>query len=142
MRSRVFEAAAQLFRLGVPLGFKTCLVKENKQEIKEIERFAQSHKADYRLTTSLAARLDGNTEPLQYAYAPHVKRKGKAGRGCLLCTESGMAGCASGKTQAAITPAGELKLCVIMHQPLYPLPENDGHTQWERLRQYRLWLQK
>ena len=142
MRAKVFAAITALHSQGVPLGFKTCLVKENKKEIRAISGFARSLKAEYRLSTSILPCLDGNTQPLQYAYTaeagmakrfPAVSHK----YGCILCPETHPSDCGAATTQAAVTPAGEMKLCVLRHQPLYKLLGSDASVQWRRLRAYQ-----
>lgn len=125
---RVFNAIELLHKNGVPLGFKSCLLKDNETEIRDIERFAHSLKAQFRLDTGLVPRLDGSKKPFLYRvdkYAPIAKLKAPA-----------YLFCGSGKKQAAITPAGELKACVMMDKPKYSTIDSSFACAWQRLKGY------
>ena len=63
---RVFSAINLLHKRGVNLGFKTCVLKENESEIKNIQDFAHSLNALHRLDDMLSRRLDGSKEPYRY----------------------------------------------------------------------------
>ena len=65
-RDRVFAAIRLLHENRINLGFKTCLLKENESEIKEIRDFAASLGAPHRLDDMLSTRLDGSKEPYGY----------------------------------------------------------------------------
>lgn len=64
--ARVFRAVEWLSKYGVALGFKTCLLKENQNQINEITKFCRSIGARHRLDNILSPRLDGCLEPYQY----------------------------------------------------------------------------
>src|SRR3989338_6458200 len=65
-RDKVFDAIAMLDKRGVNLGFKTCVLKENENEIDKIQKFAASLKVLHRLDDTLSPRLDGSREPFEY----------------------------------------------------------------------------
>ncbi|MBN1794899.1 MAG: radical SAM protein [Candidatus Omnitrophica bacterium] len=133
---RVFHAIDLLHSLGVPLGFKTCLLRENELEIAQIQEFAASLGSLYRLDTMLSPRLDGDPEPYCYRGTLHLaKSHGMPAISnrmtnfkCQMTNEFQMSNdklkdknilftCGAGRTQAAVTPLGELKLCVIIDRP-------------------------
>ena len=68
---KVFEAIKFLHKKGVPLGFKTCILKENQDQIPRIREFACSLGALHRLDDVLSRRLDGSDEP--YLYRGNLK---------------------------------------------------------------------
>ena len=76
-RDKVFRAIEFLYKKGVNLGFKTCVLKENENEIKEIQDFAASLGALHRLDDMLSPRLDGSKEPYGYRGQWSEVRKGK-----------------------------------------------------------------
>jgi len=176
-RDKVFKAIELLHKKGVNLGFKTCVLKENEDEIEDIKKFAESLGALHRLDNMLMPRLDGSREPFKYrgtlknmSHASHhtlhttrytlqvtrpmshvscptlqVTGKGMVKCGlencdienvdCELSTES-LFKCGVGQTQAAITPLGELKMCLMIDYPKYKL-HTTRHTlkeAWEKLK--------
>lgn len=65
-RDKVFRAIELLYKKGINLGFKTCVLKENEDEIEQIQRFAQSLGVLHRLDDRLSPCLDGSKEPFRY----------------------------------------------------------------------------
>jgi sulfatase maturation enzyme AslB (radical SAM superfamily) len=65
-RNRVFRAIDLLHKNAVNLGFKSCLLKENASEIKDIENFAASLKVQHRLDALLSPQLDGSKGPYRH----------------------------------------------------------------------------
>lgn len=135
-RDKVFKAIELLHNKGVNLGFKTCALKENESEIKDIQDFAGSLKALHRLDDRLSARLDGNREP--FKYREQKKRLSVIGNrlsGKTDCQASilerrapatdNLFRCGVGQSQAAITPLGELKMCVMIDYPRYKINTED-----------------
>ena len=162
-RDKVFKAINLLYKSGVDLGFKTCVLKENKSEIKEIQNFAASLGSLHRLDDMLSPRLNGSKEP--YKYRGGIRESGYQGVGyrdirvsrnrvCEFNTKhrtpnpENLFRCGVGVSQAAITPLGELKMCLMIDYPRYKiLTEARGHKSqvtshklnlkdaWDRLRE-------
>jgi len=145
-RDKVFDAIGFLHKNGIELGFKTCLLKENEDEIEEIEVFSASLEALHRLDTMLMPRLDGSEEPYKY----RGRRSGARGqegllqdRECqVLNSISNKTGdavnlfeCGVGQSQAAITPLGELKMCVMINYPKYNILESSLENAWKQLKE-------
>jgi radical SAM protein with 4Fe4S-binding SPASM domain len=137
----VFKGIEMLRRESIPLGFKSCLLKQNAPEIEEIKSFCRSLKAAHRLDALLSCRLDGSPEP--YAFRgkfPTCKTGKSAGKtlnpGC--SEEEGRTNdlffCGAGRSQAAITPAGELKLCLMIPEPKYDILKLSFSKAWLKLR--------
>jgi len=151
-RNKVFNAIELLRKKRVNLGFKTCVLKENEDEIEDIHKFAESLDALHRLDDMLSARLDGSKEPYRYRgslkennhtlHAPrrrlHVSDNNtsqvisekiidcnsedcdkKTGDRRLVTGD--LFKCGVGQSQAAITPLGELKMCVMIEYPKYKI---------------------
>lgn len=132
-KERIFRAIELLHQQKVPLGFKSCVLKENQDEIKMIEEYAQLLGIPYRLDNILSPRLDGSKEPYRYrgycqdeTYAE--ARQGKTEfincdikKGNPKRISQNLFSCGVGQTQAAITPLGELKMCVMIDYPKYKI---------------------
>jgi len=126
-RGAVFNAVRLLRKKNINLGFKTCVVKANKQEIDYIKRFARRLCIFHRVDEYPSARLDGSKEPYKYSIkAPPLR--GQAGY-----RTKNLFYCGAGSTQAAITPAGELKLCLMIDYPKYRILEISLNEAWQRL---------
>ena len=157
-RDKVFKAINLLYKSGVDLGFKTCVLKENKSEIKEIQNFAASLGSLHRLDDMLSPRLNGSKEPYKYRgnrLAFNGSRLSVSD--CQLSPNTehltpntlNLFRCGVGLSQAAITPLGELKMCLMIDYPRYKIVNGRvaGHKSqvtshklslkdaWERLRE-------
>lgn len=163
-REKVFRAIELLHEKGVALGFKSCRLKENESEIEDIQNFAYSLGASHRLDEILLPRMDGSQEPYRYRAQAPVEANGDS---CLedsaqfpgaaagldgdrLSKAATLFSCGAGQTQVAITPFGELKMCLLLNFPLFPvikrgasLPEtvsadekkgNSLRNAWEKLK--------
>jgi len=149
-RNRVFGAIDLLHKKGVNLGFKTCVLKENEDEIKDIQKFANSLGALHRLDDMLLPRLDGSRKP--YRYRGRLKDTLQATKKdnleeCDFETENlilnvsdrtritgNLFECGVGISQAAITPLGELKMCLMIDYPKYKILEGSLKEAWEKLK--------
>lgn len=149
-RDKVFKAIGFLHKNGVDLGFKSCVLKENENEIEEIQDFAASLGALHRLDDVLSPRLDGSKEP--YKYRGRLKNILQATRKddfeeCDFDTKNlipntsdrtritrNLFRCRVGVSQAAITPFGELKMCVMIDYPKYQILKSSLRDTWENLK--------
>ncbi|MCK4809520.1 MAG: radical SAM protein [Candidatus Omnitrophica bacterium] len=132
---RIFKAIDLLYKRRVELGFKTCVLKENESEIKEIQDFAVSLGALHRLDDTLSPRLNGSKEPYKYR-GRMANNRGQSRLSVIDCRLSeeienrtpkteNLFKCGVGKTQAAITPFGELKMCLMIDYPKYKILTED-----------------
>lgn len=164
---RVFRTIEFLRQKGIPLGFKTCVLKKNQNEIADIKRFAHSLNAFHRLDDTLSRRLDGSEEP--YKYRGQEKESESQGvrvsrsQSRKICTDkltdcyfekpssklqvpssSNLFKCGVGLSQAAVTPQGELKLCLMIDEPRYKIiSQGNGGLKdgWGRLKEFAASLQ-
>ena len=130
-RDKVFNAIKGLHKRKVSLGFKSCVLKENESEIKDIQDFAASLGASHRLDDMLNPRLNGSAGPYRHRgkrdpLRPHnrfdmdtcgVKRTTAA---------TNLFSCGVGKSQAAVTPQGKLKLCLMIDSPRFRILREGG----------------
>lgn len=153
-RDNAFKAIDLLHKKGVNLGFKTCVLAKNENEIKEIENFAASLGARHRLDDMLMPCLDGSKEPYRYrGQRPEISKKSETQICQLDTTGYGLLTidlfkCGVGRSQAAITPLGELKMCLMIDYPRYWIQNTENRKQktengeqrtdlgeaWERLK--------
>lgn len=138
-RDKVFNAIDWLYKRKVSLGFKTCVLKENESEIEDIQNFAHSLGALHRLDDMLSPALDGSREPYKYRGKLLNNAKGCKSnvnsRGCLkekirvnsrlIRENSRLFKCGVGISQTAITPQGELKLCLMIDYPRFRIFRED-----------------
>ena len=147
---KVFGAIDLLHKKKINLGFKSCVLKENEEEIEDIQEFAASLGALHRLDDALFPRLDGSEEPYHY----RGKRKNpflvirrtkdtdqKENIDCdlrLLYDKKpgfdSLFKCGVGVSQAAITPVGELKPCLMIDYFKYNILENSLKLAWDNLK--------
>jgi len=141
-RNRVFNAIDILHKKGINLGFKSCALKSNQHEIKPIQDFAASLGALHRLDDTLSPCLDGSREPYRYRNQKTGIRKQEIKEDCVDIKQNARSRkiktdklfkCGVGRTQAAITPFGELKLCLMIDCPKYKILETSLGDSWERL---------
>lgn len=155
-RDKVFKAIELLHKKGVNLGFKSCVLKENESEIKEIQDFAASLGALHRLDDMLSCRLDGSDEPYKYRGSVWENRKQTTEdreridfAECKLEMESqepttndhisvtgSLFKCGVGESQVAITPQGELKPCLMIDRPRFNILESSLKDAWQRLKDF------
>ena len=148
-RDEVFKAIDLLHKKGVDLGFKTCVLKENENEIKDIQDFVHSLGALHRLDNMLSPRLDGSREPLKYRgnikdlHAKSSKLQVKSQKDDFYCNPEirkhkpqtiSLFSCGVGRSQAAITPLGELKPCLMIDHFKYNILNSSLKSAWEKLK--------
>ena len=168
-RDKVFDTVELLYRNGVNLGFKTCVLKENESEIEQIQNFSHSLGVQHRLDDMFSPRLDGSKEPYKYRGRLRENKSLRAGKSpfgfaqgkqvtntssdnfenCILADSNNFINstnsnnskdtinlfeCGIGRSQAAITPFGELKMCLEIDYPKYRILDMTLKKAWERLK--------
>jgi len=143
--AKVFKAIKLLRKNNVVLGFKSCVLKGNESEIVRIQKFAGSLGALHRLDDMLSPALDGSKEPFRFrgilegdermepesvAEAPDICLP-KAGRSRVA---KELFRCGVGMSQAAITPKGELKMCLMIDYPKYMIRDSSFKKSWEKMK--------
>ena len=109
------------------------MLKGNETEIEDIKKFANSLGALHRLDTMLFPRLNGSRQP--YKYRGELKQKQNSiprqrlevGENKLDTANSGsLFRCGAGRSQIAINPFGELKMCLMIDYPKYKVVTDCG----------------
>jgi pyruvate-formate lyase-activating enzyme len=121
-RQRVFRAIELLHARKVPLALKSCLLPENGNEIPRIKALARSIGAFYRVDDQVSARLDGSGPLQRDGEEPAAKGRRD------LCV------CGIAVTQAAVTPEGFLKPCLMLEDPRVGILKLGLDQAWARLR--------
>jgi MoaA/NifB/PqqE/SkfB family radical SAM enzyme len=143
-RDKVFKAIELLRKRRIALGFKTCILKENESQITQIQNFAESLGAKHHLDYMLSHRLDGSKEPYKFK-ALISSLDTKDTDECKLSDKivrlnnktrqsASLFYCGVGKSQATITPSGELKFCVMIDYPKYKILDSSLKDCWQRLK--------
>ena len=145
LRDRVFKGVELLHKKGVKLGFKTCILRDNELEIGKIRKFTAPFGGTHRWDEMLSPRLDGSKAPYRYrsvdirAKLNKLKLKEEPDNCRFKETESQgrneeLFACGAGLRQTAITPAGELKLCLLIDYPKYRILDASLRKRWQELR--------
>lgn len=151
-RDKVFRTIELLHKRKVALGFKSCLLKENESEINQIQDFAALLNALHRVDNALSPRLDGSKEPYKYK-GQTTEYRGQKIRSVIDCHLSDVGyrrkpktedrqpktenlfKCGAGLSQVAITPQGELKMCLMIDYPKYKILSISLKGAWKRLKE-------
>jgi MoaA/NifB/PqqE/SkfB family radical SAM enzyme len=127
---------------------KPVLMTLNVHEKDAMIAFAQTRGLRWRASTEIHPRVDGNLEPLAYRLSPERsfeiwrELSGEAIRRNQASEASMESGCGSagqlfdclcGKSSAAVTPYGELNLCVSLQEPRFDLKRATLQEGWQQL---------
>ncbi len=131
----------------VPLLLKMPVMTLNRHEVQAAKALAVGWGVRFRYTTEITPRTDGVQDPLRYRLSPAdllqvekemgglrhqqpdsvEKQEDSCGR------RSGLFTCLCGKRSLAVTPYGELNLCVALPIPQYDLKAGTIAEGWEQL---------
>lgn len=133
---KVLKGIELLKKNKVPLGLRTCVFKENQDEIFDLQSLAEELKAIFRVDYFISPRLDGDMSP--YAYRaigiPKKQRLGiKMKRVKKTFYFKDLFYCGAAIKQAAITPSGELKPCLLIDNPKYKILTFSLKNAWDKM---------
>jgi radical SAM protein with 4Fe4S-binding SPASM domain len=145
---KVFRAIDLLKKRNVPLGIKSCCLKENKEEIVKISNFARKINAVFRLGDEILPRHDRSKIPLNHAVS--FKESYALQRACFHETFDALEDntipirrnikkvfdCGAGNSNLTINPFGELKLCIEIDYPKYKILEGSLAKGWEIIKDF------
>jgi len=146
---KVFSTIEMLRENKIPVGFKTCILKENEDEIEEMQEFTSSLGASHRLDNMLSRRLNGSVEPFKYRGILEQRKKNyffintnffkriiEQIKNCEFTKKRNidLFGCGVGRTQVAITPLGELKMCLMIDYPKINILQTSLKESWRELK--------
>jgi radical SAM protein with 4Fe4S-binding SPASM domain len=128
-REKVFQTIGLLQKNGIKIGLKTCVLKANALEIKDIGNFAHSVGVRYRLDDTLFPCLDGSLRPYENGnwllnienFSTCTSSFPETESATQYPTPNTIFKCGAGLRQAAITPSGELKACLMIDRPRFKI---------------------
>lgn len=129
---------------GVSIMLKVVVMTLNYHELEAMRDFARSRGLPHQVALDIHPKVDGSKEPLTYRLGSdqafelwrrvngeEERREGPSQGSC------GSAGrlfdCQCGKSSAAVTPYGELNLCLSIYEPRYDLLRGSVSEGWRRL---------
>ncbi len=131
----------------VPLVIKMPVMTLNVHEVEQAKTMVQGWGIRFVFCTEIIPRVDGSLEPLQYRLAPEdvvrirqqlvgyqawrAEGGGEKEESCQ--AEKGLFTCKCGKTGLAVTPYGEMNLCVAFPIPKYDLRTGNVSSGWKTL---------
>lgn len=141
--AQFLQGLDHLVRTRLPVTVRMPLLSVNVEEREAARALAESRGFKFQYGMDLIARTDGNPAPLRYRLAPADKlRVGRAIKllpmpltptDCRLDGES-FINCACGRSRFAVTPYGEMNLCVGFPIPKYDLRTGTVTEGWEVLK--------
>ncbi|MBU1925746.1 MAG: radical SAM protein [Candidatus Omnitrophica bacterium] len=142
-RNRVFNSTRLLHKKGASLRLKTCALKANEEEIKDIRDFAASLKIPYEFDAMVLPQLNGSRKPYRYRTRKIEDmiqmEKVDLNRDTTYSwvPDTGdLFNCGAGQMKAAITPRGWLKTCVNIDKPIFNILESSFRNAWEDLKRF------
>ncbi len=129
----------QLRRSRIPLLFKMPVMQMNYQEVEYAKDWFSSRGLLLKHTSEIQPRADGDPEPLQHrissAQAADLRFRYEEDLGCGKRSprKDEFFDCQCGKSAVAITPRGEMNLCVSFHYPRHSLLKGSVREGWKRL---------
>jgi radical SAM protein with 4Fe4S-binding SPASM domain len=127
----------------IPVTIRMPVTTINVEEIDACQHLVESHGFKFQYCLEIEPRVDGDISPLQYRLDPHQKvalDSQKFGERMSAwvqepcSTEEPFISCSCGKSRFAVTPYGEMNLCVSFPIPKYDLRKGTVREGWEILK--------
>ncbi len=143
---RFLEGVGRLRERKVPLLIKMPAMTLNQHEVQQAKALVEGWGIRFIYSSEITPRQDGSLEPLRYRMTPQdviqldqeilgewqgvgeEEEKCQAGEGLFRC------GC--GKSSVAVTPYGEMNLCINFPVPRYDLRTGSVSEGWKTLVEY------
>ncbi len=140
---------------GLPLKLKTVAVTVNKHEIRDMERFAEELGVEFRFDTEMNPRIDCSQSPLAVRLTPEecvefdLQDPRRLAEWQLFAeqflrpvhtpaTSHQLYHCGGGIDSFAISPSGDMSICVLSQKDTYSVRRGSVHEGWhEFLRRVR-----
>lgn len=128
----------------IPVTVRMPVTTVNQEEILACRALVEDHGFKFQYCLDMMPRTDGNSTPLQYRLSPEDKHRidhtflsppedDVVEDTC--ASRSSFIDCACGRSRFAITPYGEMNLCVAFPIPKYNLRKGSVKKGWEILKQ-------
>lgn len=144
---RVMNAIKLLRERKIPFMIKSCNLKQNKNEFRDLENFARSRNIPYRIGGDITPKTDGSTEVMKHALPAeslletscdfdHLKQPLKIQdiKFTKLKYKQRLFSCGVGYTVASINPFGQLKPCLEINKPQYNILSGSFKKGWSMLK--------
>lgn len=143
-----FQHGLKLVReSGIPFETKMPVMIQNVHELEMAREWFRREQIPFGHSLEIHPRSDGNPEPLkvrlpaELAAELRLKHSGED-RSCLRTNDlspedaAKVFSCSCGKNSLAVSPYGEMNLCVTMHYPKYSLKTGSVKEGWQLLVQF------
>ena len=145
-----FAKGMELLReRNVPLLVKMPVMTLNRHEVLQAKAMVEGWGIRFVYSTEIHPRADRSPEPLRYRLSPRdvvrvneqlvgypewkAEGGGEKQESCGAEKGKGMFSCSCGRNSLAVTPYGEMNLCVALPIPKYDLKTGDVASGWRRL---------
>jgi radical SAM protein with 4Fe4S-binding SPASM domain len=143
---RFLEGVERLRERKVSLLIKMPAMTLNQHEVKQAKALVEGWGIKFVYCSDINPRQDGSLEPLRYRISAQdviqldqeILGKGhREGREENRCQASeGLFTCGCGKSSVAVTPYGEMNLCINFPVPQYDLRAGNVSSGWKELKEY------
>ncbi len=144
---RFLEGITLLRGHRVPLVIKMPVITLNVHEVEQAKALVEGWGIKFVYCTEIIPRVDGSLEPLEYRLAPDEvvrvqrelsgyqawKAEGGGEKEETCQAQTGFFTCKCGKNGLAVTPYGQMNLCVAFPIPKYDLRAGDVASGWKTL---------
>jgi radical SAM protein with 4Fe4S-binding SPASM domain len=128
---------------SIPVAVRMPVTTINVEEVDACRHLIESHGFKFQYSLEIQPRIDGNTSPLHYRLDSRRKAavdyeilgarmSAWVPDSCL--TEEPFISCSCGKSRFAVTPYGEMNLCVSFPIPKYDLRKGTVREGWDILK--------
>jgi len=143
---RFLVGVERLRERQVPLLVKMPAMTLNQHEVKQARALVEGWGIKFVYCSEINPRQDGSLEPLRYRISPQEviqlnqdilgegHREGQEENKCQ--AREGLFRCGCGKSSVAVTPYGEMNLCINFPVPQYDLRTGDVAEGWKALVEY------
>ncbi len=143
---RFLEGVERLRERKVPLLIKMPAMTLNQHEVKQAKALVEGWGIKFVYCSEINPRQDGSLEPLRYRISPQDliqldqeilgewQGEGQEEKKCQ--ASEGLFRCGCGKGKVAVTPYGEMNLCINFPVPQYNLRTGNISSGWKALVEY------
>jgi len=143
---RFLEGVQRLRERKVPLLIKMPVMTLNQHQVKQAKALVEGWGIRFIYSSEITPRQDGSLEPLRYRITPQEviqldqeilgewQGEGQEEEKCQ--ASQGLFRCGCGKSSVAVTPYGEMNLCINFPVPQYNLRTGNVASGWKALVKY------
>ena len=147
---RCFQGINLLHDRKIPICIKMTVMNLNVGEFNDVKGFAKKLKVPFRYSYLVHPKIDGSKEPLAFRLSPKQgielevqnqpnlfdEERNRREKKEVSSKRDGLFYCNAGRNSLAITPYGEMNLCLEYHFPQYDLRKGSLSEGWRELVNY------